>query len=180
MAINNRSTNNAETQEKLVKTLSTLAAAQQPKDEFAGLLSSPNVAPGAIRMQELLASKREKQNEAVLENAAEEVLKLIEGADTAINSFRTDLAEARSRAVALKAGIESVAVARIYGERTMNWLPLAAAIGRANFVQATSDIDFSIPADQYAEILKEVKAKQAEKAAAKAAPAKRTRAAAAK
>ena len=166
----------ANTKEQLVKTLSTLALSQHPKDEFAGLLSVQNSSPTATRLQEVLKAKREKQNDAAIEDAAEEVLKLVTCADSTINNESARLAAVRRQAEQIKQTIETVAVARIYGERTMNWLPLAAALGKVNILTAMSDIDFAVPADQFAAILKEVKAAQAVKVVAKAAtkvPAKR-------
>lgn len=160
--------------EQLVKTLATLATSQQPRDEFAGLLSTQAASPAAQRMQDVLAAKRAKQDEAAIEAAAEEVLLLVSAADININSHRAQLAHMRRQVEQIKDQIETIAVARIYGERTMNWLPLAAALGKVDVMTAVTNIDFCVPAVQYQEILKEVKAAQAAKTAApkEASPAK--------
>ena len=65
-------------------------------------------------------------------------------------------------------------MARLYGERTMNWLPLALAMERITILQITlegrSVEEFTIPTETYKELLEEVKQAQLPKPPASQKP----------
>lgn len=145
---------------KLVKILSTLHTALiTPQDEFAGFTSGQAVNPLGDKMNEIMSRRRAEAQEAATEAAAVEVLALIEVSDNTILNSRQVIADLRRSVGVHTAKIEAIAVAREYGKRSMNWLPLAAALGKVSL--SGPNPEFEVPADEFKTILAEIKATRA-------------------
>lgn len=161
----------------LAKTLLNLLATNTLQDEFSSLVSEHSGVknPAADHMREALRRKKDADAAAAADAAAVEVLDLIKESDRSINTQRTKIAEARRAAAFHKTNVERIAVARMYGERTMNWLPLALAMERITILQITLEgrnvEEFTIPAETYKELLEEVKQAQLPKPPASQKPA---------
>ena len=80
-------------------------------------------------LAEALARKKAKEKEEVAEAAADEILRMFKESDRVIDNHRETYKQLRRSMDAHKNAMETIAVARLYGEETMNFLPLSAALG---------------------------------------------------
>lgn len=145
-------------------------------DENAGdglnkMLSSADAhtSPMMQQLADVLARKRQEEQTRLTEEAAELIVGVINSSDIAIENLRAQNAEARRSAEAAVNKIEKIAVARVYGERTMNWLPLLQLLGEKNSVVGVFPKLEEVPEEDAKKILAEIKGARAaaKKAAAK-------------
>lgn len=159
---------------QIASALTALANVQvTPVDEFAAF-ASDSAHPGAQQMRDILARRAAEKNAKATEEAADFVLQAVETGEAMINSQREAIAAARRQMESARNYLENIAVARVYGERTMNWLPLAVQVGMVTPVACANNVPgsvtsaaYTVPEAEYKEILTEIKAKQAEQATAK-------------
>lgn len=143
-------------------------------DGLAKMLStkSTDASPMMQQLAEVLARKRSQEQAELTEAAAEVILNVIAASDNEIEIQRAENAHARRKAEAAVNKIEKIAVARVYGERTMNWLPLIILLGQGTDFRGAVTLDPSateVPFEDAKKILAEIKGARAaaKKAAAK-------------
>lgn len=124
------------------------------------LSSSASVSPKMQQLAEVIARKREQEQSQITEEAAEVIMSVINSSDQAIENLRAENAAARRTAEAAVNKIEKIAVARVYGERTMNWLPLTHLLGVVNGATSFADAP-EVPAAEAKAILAEIKGARA-------------------
>ena len=157
-----------------LKMLNTLAKTpdENAGDGLAKMMSKTDTqtSPMMQQLADVLARKRAQEQQELTEAAAEVIIDVINSADVAIERLRLTNADARRTAEAAVNKIEKIAVARVYGERTMNWLPLVTLLGSGDGY-GTVDVGNTaeVPADEAKKILAEIKANRsaAKKTAAK-------------
>ncbi len=151
--------------EQTVKLLSVLIKkGSAHNDEFNGLIHvDAETNPQMDQLNDVLRRRQAEAQEKAVEAAADEIIHLQASASDVIESHRRQLSELRRRAAAELQRIEQIAVARLYGNQTMNYLPLARELGHVVLAPGASPIsqpDFWVPVTQYDELLKSVKAQR--------------------
>ena len=155
-----------------IKLLSNIAKSTITEaDEYSDLVVFNEGASSQMKaIAEALAKRKSEEALRAAEDVAEEVLELIKQANEQIESSRVTLAAHRREIIKTRNKIENTAVARVYGERTMNWLPLTYILGRVKFqqqVNAISHPDFFVPPMEAQKILDEIKQKLEDKKTSK-------------
>ena len=140
-------------------------------DGLSKMLSSTDThtSPMMQQLADVLARKRQEEQTRLTEEAAELIVGVINSSDIAIENLRAQNAEARRAAEAAVNKIEKIAVARVYGERTMNWLPLLTLLDESGTTGTFFAQQDQVPDEDAKKILAEIKGARAaaKKAAAK-------------
>lgn len=113
-------------------------------------------------INQALARRREQKLHEKANAAAEEITTLVEASEAAIEGVRRAYNQKRREMESLRRNMEDKAIARIYGQETMNWLPLKLLVhGRTNMKEEELK-HAMIPMKDQERILKAIKAKRKE------------------
>lgn len=91
---------------------------------FSGLETAAGSA-----LVEALKRKREKEQQEIAEAAATEIIDVLKRADHHVDEYRSAYKSLRRQLEAHKSKMENITIARMYGEETMNFLPLSLELG---------------------------------------------------
>lgn len=155
---------------EVVKLLSNLnQLLNNTQDEYSAIPFFTTSSPMASSIAEAIRKKKEEAQAQAALDAADEIIELQKKAVNLIETKRQALALIRKDEAAAKQKIITVAIAKLYGEKTMNWLPLAIELGmlKVTASQALANPDFTIPPLIAEQLLAEVQQMQAAKVAAK-------------
>ena len=137
-------------------TLSNLAMviAGTKKDEFSELAFFQEKAnPAAARMAEAIAVQRTADETAAFTAAAKEIVRLNNVADATIACSRNRIAQLRREIEIERVKLKKTCITKMYGEKTMNWIPLSLMVGYARASDVSEEVcrDItSIPVEEYA------------------------------
>lgn len=115
------------------------------------------------KMRAAIAELVAEQRKTTMKEAAHLVVALIKNGNDVVAATINELREIRRREDAIKKKLTNIAVAKAYGEKTMNWLPLQDLITGVSLTAnpRISQTDIEVPED----FVKEFKAAQKAKAA---------------
>ena len=157
MTIQHKNTTETKATTKALLTLATI----NNDDGLSSLLSTSSTSPAAAALSVALARKREKEKESAVEQAADEIISLVKQADSSIEELRDTYRQLRQQMKTKKNAMTDIAVARMYGEETMNFLPLQMALKKAvkSFIEIPEGKEnlFKVPEDFAAKALAKLK-----------------------
>lgn len=138
-------------------------------DEFSKnpVFNSNN--PAAAAIVEALKKKRADEAANAVSNAADEIMALENEATKEIENKRASMSDMRKRLDAYKSKIIRIAIARAYGQKTLNYIPLAVELEKVQVTaqQIATNPIFTVPPLEAEKLLAEINAERATAAANK-------------
>ena len=138
-------------------------------DDFTNNPAFQGTSLAVPALQEAINRKRAKAIEDAMSAAADEVLAAEKAAADSIENLRQHMRTLRARLNDEKSKIIRIAVARLYGQRTLNYIPLAVELNivRPSREDLTANPIFTIPPTEAEALLREINSERAEAKTAK-------------
>lgn len=151
---------NSKTANVNVTALLTLAQLSSDLDDGLDVLTSmQNTSVAGAALAVALKRKQEKSREEAVEKAADAVIELIAASDNKIIALRGEYRRLRAMMRVMKNEMTDIAVARMHGEETMNFLPLQVVLGGVKCVDENHKELLEVSAAKREEYLKKLKLK---------------------
>lgn len=146
---------------KNTNTIALLTLAQLNEDDGMNVLTSmQNSSVAGAALAVALKRKQAKNKEEAVEKAADAVIKLVEHADASVNNYRAHYRQLRASMRNVKEKMTNIAVARMYGEETMNFLPLQVLLTGVEGVDEQHKGLLEVPPAKREEYLKKLKTRE--------------------